>query len=118
MAQSQNDGNSSNAKIQKVGSPNLAMYGLVGSVGVLAAFLLAPLSSALQNASSASTFYLFYGSVAVAAAACAALLSVPSFKKNSYPNMLGLVSLIINVFTTALSLYLLVSYYAASGGGH
>lgn len=68
----------------------------------------------LSNTSSSAVICIVYGCIALAAIAALILFSIPSFKKNPYPNLFGLIGLILQIIIINEAVSALILFIGAS----
>jgi hypothetical protein len=98
----------------------LGLYGLLGGILISSTYIIImnlPAFIDSTNTSSAQ-YYTMYGVLGLAAAICLAI-SIRSFKCIDYPNITGLIGLVLNLIVLFTVLNSLVSFVlaAANGGG-
>lgn len=82
-----------------------------------AASILLPSLPMIANAGSNTPIYIGYGIIAFMSLVSLFVFSVPSFKKQSYPNILWLIGMILNLFVLYSVVSLLAVYFSPAGKG-
>jgi hypothetical protein len=93
-----------------------SMFGLYSLISGLctAVFAIAlPNLPFIVHASSNTLFYITYSILAAACLLSLLGISIPSFKKTSYPNISGLIGLILNLFVLYSSISVLIIFIAS-----
>jgi hypothetical protein len=89
-------------------------HSMLGVYSLLSGLCIATIAVALPNlpfivhASSNTVFYISYGVLAAACLLSFLGVSIPSFKKTSYPNISGLTGLILNLFVLYTTISVIV----------
>ncbi|HEV2412400.1 MAG TPA: hypothetical protein VGS28_01185 [Candidatus Saccharimonadales bacterium] len=119
MDQSDADISSSHAAKHRSGS-KLGLYSLLSGLILLAAEAALPYipgwSGVLSNASTNAPYDLSYALVGVLSLASVLFLSIPSFKKIPYPNVWGLIGIILNVLVFATAVTSISLFYPFGSG--
>jgi cell division protein FtsW (lipid II flippase) len=80
---------------------------LIGFIGNLLLLVALHVYNDTRTNTSTSTDQVVYACIGIFALLCILAFSVPSFKKSDYPNILGLLGLILGIVTVNMAVFVL-----------